>query len=175
MTASTLRLYLLTVTQGAERYSRLCFTFLVIVFCSPYWESSAKKVSYVKRAITTAVLLSFTLKAGAQHGLINIIRVWLLTLFKMRQTLRYKTKLRNYYRNLVSLIYVHGLEAKAPMKRTEEPSGLGSMTHTQWNSLLWPWDTYAVIDWHQYLWTIWAEPTSRPWFSSALQFTLNTL
>lgn len=91
--------------------------------------------------LTTSVQLSFTLKAGTQHGLsgiINIIRLWLLILFKMRQTLKYKTKLRNYYRNLVSLIYVHGLKLKAPVERTEAPSGLGSMTHAQWNSLLWP-------------------------------------
>lgn len=41
----------------------------------------------------------------------------------MRQTLKYRTKLRNYYRNLVSLIYVHELEAKAPVERTESPLG----------------------------------------------------
>lgn len=34
----------------------------------------------------------------------------------------------------------------------QEPSGLGSMAHAQWNSLRQPQDTYAVVDWHPYLW-----------------------
>lgn len=74
---------------------------LIIVFYSPYLASSAKKASYVKRAINYC-RTEGRCTARSHNGIINIIRVWLLILFKMRQTLTYKIKLRNYYRNLGS-------------------------------------------------------------------------